>query len=58
MRYKRHFDYEVRWAGEYYTFKYLQDARRFLRNKTNWTIFKHVYNCGRLVESTWIEESI
>ena len=40
MKYNRHFDYEVYWAGMYYTFRYLTDARRFLKNKTGYTIHK------------------
>lgn len=58
MRYKRHFDYEVRWSGNYYTFKYLQDARKFLRNKSRWEIRKCWYDGGHFVEYTLVEECI
>lgn len=56
MKYNRHFDYEVRWAGEYYNFKYLQDARRFVRNKSCYTLVKCHYDGEHFKGYTWIGE--
>ena len=57
MTYKRHFSYEVRWAGEYYSFNYMQDVRRFLRRKTGYAVIKNLYNDnGDYIGYRWIEE--
>ena len=57
MKYNRHFDYEVYWSLEYRHFKYLQDARRFLKGKTNYTIHKCVYNGNILIDYKFVESS-
>lgn len=56
MLYKRHFNYEIYWSGTYYMFDYLQDARKFLRNKTRWIIHKCWYNGSQLIKYEWFEE--
>lgn len=58
MRYKRHFNYEVHWDSMYYHFEYLQDARRFVKNKTKWSLVKCWYDNGHFMGYTWIESSI
>ena len=40
MKYNRHFEYEVLFAGEYYKFDYLHDARKFLKDKSGYIIWK------------------
>ena len=56
MNYKRYFEYEVFWSGVYYRFKYLQDARRFLRKKRGYTIVKNLYDKNmRYIGYKWIE---
>lgn len=57
MKYKRHFDYEVYWDTVYYTFKYLQDARKFLKNKSGYIIRKCWLQAGNVVKSEIIEIS-
>lgn len=58
MRYNRHFEYEVCWAGEYIYFQYLQEARRFLKNKSVWTIYKVWTDDTGIIKTEWVEESI
>lgn len=58
MKSNRHFGYEVIWDGVYYRFKYLQDARKFLKNKTGYEIWKIWYNRSECNRYEWIETSI
>ena len=58
MTYQRHFNYEVKWSGEYYEFRYLQDARKFLKRKSGYIIMKCWYYNNEFVGYTFVEESI
>lgn len=57
MKYKRHFDYEVYWASVYYTFRYMKDVRRFLKDKSGYIIRKCWLEHGKVIKEDIIEIS-
>ena len=58
MKYNRHFIYEVVWDGVYYRFDYLQQARKFLKNKSGYEIYKIWWNRPAINRYEFVEASI